>query len=59
MSFLDNKRTFLEVFGDVVERLDPIFFSDPMTAVIKAVLADTLAVGRQPASKLAKGMENA
>src|SRR6266436_4296302 len=29
---LENKRNFLEVSGDIVERVDPIFFSDPMTA---------------------------
>src|SRR5258706_7223201 len=29
---LANKRNFLEVSGDIVERVDPIFFSDPMTA---------------------------
>ena len=34
---LDNKRNFLEVSGDVVERVDPIFFSDPMTAAMKAL----------------------
>ena len=28
---LENKRNFLEVSGDIVERVDPIFFSDPMT----------------------------
>lgn len=35
--FLDNKRNFLEVSGDVVERVDPVFFSDPMTAAVKAL----------------------
>jgi len=34
---LENKRNFLEVSGDIVERVDPIFFSDPMTAVMKAL----------------------
>jgi hypothetical protein len=29
--------TFLEVSGDIVERVDPIFFSDPMTAAMKAL----------------------
>ena len=33
---LENKRTFLEVSGDIVERVDPVFFSDPMTAAMKA-----------------------
>lgn len=34
---LENKRNFLEVSGDVIERVDPIFFSDPMTAATKAL----------------------
>jgi ATP-dependent Lon protease len=34
---LENKRSFLEVSGDIVERVDPIFFSDPMTAAMKAL----------------------
>jgi ATP-dependent Lon protease len=34
---LENKRNFLEVAGDIVERVDPIFFSDPMTAAMKAL----------------------
>jgi ATP-dependent Lon protease len=34
---LENKRNFLEVSGDIVERVDPIFFSDPLTAAIKAL----------------------
>jgi ATP-dependent Lon protease len=34
---LENKRNFLEVSGDIVERVDPIFFSDPVTAAIKAL----------------------
>jgi ATP-dependent Lon protease len=34
---LDNKRSFLEVSGDIVERVDPVFFSDPMTAAMKAL----------------------
>jgi ATP-dependent Lon protease len=34
---LENKRSFLEVSGDIVERVDPIFFSDPMTAALKAL----------------------
>ena len=36
---LENKRNFLEVSGDIVERVDPIFFSDPLTAAIKALEA--------------------
>ena len=34
---LENKRNFLEVSGEIVERVDPIFFSDPMTAAMKAL----------------------
>lgn len=34
---LENKRNFLEVSGDIVERVDPVFFSDPMTAALKAL----------------------
>jgi len=34
---LENKRNFLEVSGDTVERVDPVFFSDPMTAAMKAL----------------------
>jgi ATP-dependent Lon protease len=34
---VENKRNFLEVSGDIVERVDPIFFSDPMTAAMKAL----------------------
>jgi hypothetical protein len=33
---LENKRSFLEVTGDVVEHVDPIFFGDPKTAAFKA-----------------------
>ena len=34
---LENKRNFLEVSGDIVERVDPVFFSDPMTAAMKGL----------------------
>ncbi|AFY60117.1 protease Lon-related BREX system protein BrxL [Synechococcus sp. PCC 6312] len=34
---LENKRNFLEVAGEIMERVDPIFFSDPMTAAMKAL----------------------
>jgi ATP-dependent Lon protease len=34
---LENKRNFLEVSGEVIERVDPIFFADPMTAAMKAL----------------------
>jgi len=32
---IENKRHFLEVAGDVVERVDPVFYSDLSTAVSK------------------------
>jgi len=34
---LENKRHFLEVSGDIVERVDPVLFSDPMMAAMKAL----------------------
>lgn len=34
---LENKRNFLEVSGDIVERVDPVFFSDPMMAAVKGL----------------------
>jgi ATP-dependent Lon protease len=34
---LENKRSFLEVTGDVVEHVDPIFYGDPKTAAFKAL----------------------
>jgi ATP-dependent Lon protease len=34
---IENKRNFLEVSGDIVEKVDPIFFSDPLTAAVKAL----------------------
>ena len=34
---LENKRNFLEVSGEIAERVDAVFFSDPMTAAIKAL----------------------
>ena len=34
---LENKHNFLEVSGDIVERVDPSFYSDPMTAAMKAL----------------------
>jgi ATP-dependent Lon protease len=34
---LKNKRTFLEVSGNVKERAEPIFFADPVTAAMKAL----------------------
>jgi ATP-dependent Lon protease len=34
---LENKRNFLEVSGEIVEKVDPIFFSDPQPAAMKAL----------------------
>jgi ATP-dependent Lon protease len=34
---IENKRSFLEVPGDVVEQVDPIFYGDPRTAAMKAL----------------------
>jgi ATP-dependent Lon protease len=34
---LENKRNFLEVSGDIIERVDPVFYGDPMTAAVKAL----------------------
>ena len=34
---IENKRNFLEVSGDIVEHVDPIFFGDPKSAAFKAL----------------------
>jgi ATP-dependent Lon protease len=34
---LENKRNFLEVSGEIAENVDPIFYSDPQTAALKAL----------------------
>ena len=34
---IQNKRHFLDVSADIVERVDPIFYGDPMTAAMKAL----------------------
>jgi len=34
---LENKRNFLEVSGEIMETVDPIFFSDPQIAAMKAL----------------------
>jgi len=34
---IENKRNFLDVSADIVERVDPIFYSDPVTAALKAL----------------------
>lgn len=37
---VENKRSFLEVSGDIVERVDPIFYSEPLAAALKALGAE-------------------
>lgn len=34
---VSNKRQFLEVPGDLMERVDPIFYSEPLGAALKAI----------------------
>lgn len=34
---IENKRNFLDVSADIIERVDPIFFSDPITAAVKGM----------------------
>jgi predicted ATP-dependent Lon-type protease len=34
---LENKRNFLDVSADIMERVDPVFYGDPMTAALKAL----------------------
>jgi ATP-dependent Lon protease len=34
---IENKRHFLDVSADIMERVDPIFYSDPLTAAMKAM----------------------
>ncbi|HZU36553.1 MAG TPA: hypothetical protein VFA18_11620 [Gemmataceae bacterium] len=34
---LDNQGNFVDVSGDIVDRVEPVFFSDPMTAAMKAI----------------------
>jgi len=34
---IENKRNFLDVSADIMERVDPIFYGDPITAAIKAL----------------------
>jgi ATP-dependent Lon protease len=34
---LESKRNFLEVSSDIVERVDAVFFSDPMMAAMKVL----------------------
>ena len=37
---LGNRRDFLEVPPEIIERVDPIFYSDPMAAVLKSIGAN-------------------
>ena len=34
---IENKRNFLDVSADIIERVDPVFYSDPMTAAMKGL----------------------
>lgn len=34
---VESKRQFLDVPGDVIERVDPIFYADPLTAAVKGL----------------------
>lgn len=34
---IENKRHFLEVAADIIERVDSVFYGDPMTAAVKAL----------------------
>ena len=34
---IENKRNFLDVSADIMERVDPIFYGDPMTAALKGL----------------------
>ncbi len=34
---VENKRQFLEVPAEIVERVDPVFYSDPHTAILKTL----------------------
>lgn len=37
---IENKRSFLEVSGDIVEKVDPIFYGDPLAAALKALMGE-------------------
>jgi ATP-dependent Lon protease len=34
---LENKRNFLDVSADIMERVDPVFYGDPTMAALKAL----------------------
>jgi len=36
-SYPSNKRDFLEVPGEIIEKVDPIFYSEPLQAALKAI----------------------
>src|SRR6266704_585003 len=37
---VENRRSFLEVSADIVERVDPIFYGEPLSAALKALGAE-------------------
>jgi ATP-dependent Lon protease len=37
---VENKRSFLEVSADIIERVDPIFYGEPLAAALKALGAE-------------------
>jgi ATP-dependent Lon protease len=34
---IENKRNFLDVSADIMEKVDPVFYGDPITAALKAL----------------------
>ena len=34
---IENKRNFLDVSADIMERVDPIFYGDPKSGAFKAL----------------------
>ena len=34
---IENKRNFLDVSADIMQQVDPIFYSDPKTAALKVL----------------------
>ncbi len=34
---IENRRHFLEVLADTMEKVDPVFYTDPQTAALKAL----------------------
>ena len=34
---IENKRHFLDISADIVERVDPIIYGDPWTGAVKAL----------------------